>query len=231
MKIRLMFQDSPYLSVHCVSVLGSFNGYDEKAGTMERERDGWVTELSLTPGEHYYKFLVNQEFLLNDPQANIYLPHVEDELWSVIIINEQDQQLFSNEQYGLHIDSYAVTSIQTDLPVAVNKKTFHLGMDGQLVTRFGFTDIKGLHCISALWFDARGQFFDYSENMLFQEEDSPDDPVYLWFWLPLQETGKEYPEGLWTLKLFINGSYVLEDQYTLTRSSAYTAQGRLFGTL
>lgn len=229
MKIKFTLHESPYLCVQSVSVLGSFNDYDEKAGEMKWEQDGWVTEAELPPGEHYYKFLINEKFMLNDPQNNVFLPHLYDELWSVIVINEQDEQLFSNEQYSLNIESYAVTSVQTELPVAINKKTFHLGMDKQLVTRFSFTNIKGLHCISALWFDAQGHFFDYSENILFEDEYSPDDPVYLWFWLPLQEQDKVYPEGQWTLKLFVNGGYVLEDQYTLSRSSTYAANGRVFG--
>lgn len=230
MKIKFTLQENPHLCVQNVSVLGSFNEYDEKAGMMKRVQDCWVTEVELPPGEHYYKFLINEQYKLNDPQNNALLPHLYDELWSVIVINEQNEQLFSNEQYSLNIESYAVTSVQTELPVAVNKKIFQLGMDNQLVTRFSFTNIKGLNCISAIWFDSHGQFFDYSENILFEDEYSPDEPVYLWFWLPLQEPDKVYAEGQWTLKLFVNGRYVLEDQYTLSRSPAYAANSRVLGS-
>lgn len=228
MKIKFMLRESPYLCVQSVSVLGSFNGYDKEAGAMNKVPEGWVTEVELLPGEHYYKFLINEQFMLNDPQNNVLLKHLNDELWSVIVINEQNERLFSNKMYPLKIESYAVTSVQTELPVAINKKTFYLGMDTKLVTRFSFTNIKGLYCISALWFDAQGQFFDYSENILFEDEFSSEQPVYLWFWLPLQEPDKVYPEGQWTLKLFVNGGYVLEDKYTLSHSTSYAPNGRIF---
>lgn len=225
---RFQFKSTTYLDVKSISIIGSFNEYHEDRNPMTKSEDYWYAEIPLTSGEHYYKFLINNEFLLNDPEANMYLPHGEDELWSTIIINEQDQRLYNNEQYSLHIDSYAVSSSITPANIGVNKKNFNLTMDKKVVVRFGFTDIKGLHAVTTLWYNPNGKLHDVSENMLFLDETAPDKPVFLWFWLNLEEKEREYPEGMWTVKLFIDGSYIMEDQVMLTQTFTYSSKGHIY---
>ncbi|WP_410513270.1 hypothetical protein PaeBR_02025 [Paenibacillus sp. BR2-3] len=163
---------------------------------------------------------VNYRYL-NDPMANLYLPNESDELWSTIIINDLDQRLYNNEQYTVHIESYAVSGMITPAPISNDKKGFHLSSDKMVVVRLGFTNLSGLHAVTALWFDARGVLHDAAENMLCADEGSPDKPVFIWFWLPLNDAQRDYPEGVWTIKLFLDGSYVLEDQVTITNAIAF----------
>lgn len=220
MRIKLELQDIPELNINTVSVIGSFNHYDETAGMLQKEGETWTTDVELAPGEHYYRYLINHEIQLNDPAANLYLPHKDEQLWSVITINEKGERLYNNEQYALSIEEYAVSTTLTDAEIGVNKKHFNLLMDKKIVVRLGFREITGLHTVTALWYDSRGQLREIAENMLYADE-NPEDTVYLWFWTDLGEQGVEYPEGLWTMKLFIDGSYILEDQYQISRSFIY----------
>lgn len=231
MNVRLEFKSTPYLDVRSISVVASFNGYKEDVHPMIKSEGFWYIELLLPPGEHYYKYFINNEIKLNDPSANMYLPHKEDELWSAIIINNKGQRLFNNEQYSVHIDSYAMSGSVTSSSVAVSKKSYNLIMDKMVVVRFGFTQINGLHAVTAIWYNSYGQLQDCSENMLYKDESSPDNPVFLWFWLPLDDNQLTYSEGLWSVKLFINGSYVLEDQFMLTSGYTYSSRGQLYGSV
>jgi len=232
LNVRLEFQAPPELDVRSVAVVGSFNGYSQELGAMNREGTLWFCTIPLSQGEHYYKFLINDVIRLNDPLANMYLPHRDEELWSTIIINEEGERLYNNEQYSVHIESYSVSGGLNKEAGPINKKNFSLFMDRMVALRFGFVKIRGLHAVTVLWYDPRGNLYDVSENMLFAEE-NPNATVFLWFWLPLNEPGKEYPEGTWTMHLYIDGSYVLEDQVwisqTLTYSPGYQTNGNSYG--
>ncbi|MBR2409223.1 MAG: hypothetical protein IKB07_09775 [Lachnospiraceae bacterium] len=94
-------------------------------------------------------------------------------------------------------------------------------MDKKIATRFEFREITGLHTVTAIWYNAKGELHEVTENKLYADED-PERPVYLWFWIDLGEPEVDYPEGLWAMKLFIDDSYILEDQYSLTRSFTYS---------
>ena len=221
MQIKLELEDIPELDVRAVNVIGTFNDYDESRGALQKEGDKWSTVVELGQGEHFYRFVINHEIQLNDPESNVYLPHKEEELWSMIKINEKGERLYNNEQYSVSIEDYAVSGMVTEAEIGVNKKNFNLLMDKKIVVRFGFHEITGLHAVTAVWYDARGRLFEVSENSLYADE-NPEETVYLWFWIDLDEQGAEYPEGLWTMKLFIDGSYILEDQYALGRSFTYS---------
>jgi len=56
--------------------------------------------------------------------------------------------------------------------------------------------------------------------MLFPEDDT-EETIYLWFWTDIGNAAVLYPQGAWTMKLFIDGSYILEDQYQVSRSFTY----------
>lgn len=220
-KVKIQLEDIPPLNIHTVSVIGSFNNYDATRGILQKQGEQWTTYVELPPGEHYYKFLINQQIKINDPNANTYLPHKGEELWSLITINEKGEQLYNNEQYAVHIEDYAVSGTVTTAHIETNKKSYNLLMDKKIVTRFEFRQITGLHAVTVLWYDATGQLHEITENALYAEED-PKQPVYLWYWIDLDIPNREYPEGNWTMQLYIDGSYILEDRFSVTKSITYT---------
>ncbi len=52
-----------------VSVVGDFNDWNKDKNSMAREGDTWKCSLSLKPGRHEYKFVVNNTDWVTDPKA------------------------------------------------------------------------------------------------------------------------------------------------------------------
>jgi 1,4-alpha-glucan branching enzyme len=54
-----------------VSIAGSFNNWDSKTHPAKKDTRGyWVTELSLKPGRHEYKFVVDGNWITDPKCAN-----------------------------------------------------------------------------------------------------------------------------------------------------------------
>ncbi|MBU5437239.1 hypothetical protein KQI42_04415 [Tissierella sp. MSJ-40] len=225
MKINFEYEENEYLTIDTISVIGDFNDYDPKKGQMEKKDNIWVFSCDLPSGEHKYKFLINEELKLNDPTANIYFPDDKEELWSVVIINDEDQRLYNNTQYTVHMDKYNISSILNEEVVA-NKKNFNILLDKKVVTRFEFTNVTGLHTVTTAWYTPKRELFQITENNLFTPP-GEDKPIKMWFWMDLEGKTREYPCGVWTLKLFIDGEFILEDKFILSESSSYSPQGEI----
>ena len=62
---------------HCkrVFVVGTFNDWQPQQGRMTRQKDGsFRKRLQLTPGEYRYKFIVDDQWVV-DPQAEALVPN------------------------------------------------------------------------------------------------------------------------------------------------------------
>lgn len=224
MNIRIKYEEQPGLTAETVAMLASFCGYDAARGQMHREEEGWVYEAQLPPGEYYYKFLINHSVLLNDPAANCYAPRKaeEEELWSYIKISHSGERLYNNTQYTVNVEEYTLSATVTEGDVT-EKHQFSSILDKRVVARFGFTQIKGVHTVTVLWCDYTGHARAYTEQALFQEDSGKK--VDLWFWLDIGEL--EQPEGVWTMKLYIDGKYVLEDGFQIGKTFLYTQTGKV----
>ena len=125
MKVKFGYEETQYLPINTISVIGAFNGFDASKGEMKKEGDKWFLECMAEPGQHFYKFLINNSITLNDPLSNLYLPDDHGELWSVLIINEEDVRLYNNAEYTVHIEQYNITSTIYEGQVPNNKKEFN----------------------------------------------------------------------------------------------------------
>lgn len=226
MEIIFEYEEKEYLAISTISVIGNFNNYDPIKGQMLKENNKWSFKCVLPPGEHYYKFLINGELRLNDSTANVYLPDDNEELWSVIMINEQDQRLYNNTQYTTHIEKYNITSNINEEEFVTNKKNFNMILDKKIVTRFQFTNVTGLHAVTTAWYTPKGELFQTTENNLFTPQEN-NNPIMMWFWMDLEDDTRKYPHGTWTIKLFIDGEFILEDQFNLLEANSYSSQGQL----
>lgn len=223
MVVRLNYACSPYFSIKSISVIGSFNSYDPNKNKMKLRNGCWITEIDLPPGEHRYKLLINGEIKLNDPAANVYLPDEKEELWSIILINDQNQRLYNNEQYAVNLKDYCLANRITDQEIIQNKRSFSNTTDKKIVARFAFDHVTGLHAVTAVWYDRYGRFYEYAENSLYVDNDSKDEATFLWFWMDLDDPTREFEEGIYRLMLFINGKYILQDEITVLRDISYLA--------
>ncbi len=219
MNTVLRFDESQYIDIEKISIIGSFNDFNPEKGVMKKEEGYWSFETNLQPGEYHYKYLINEKLRVNDPYNNIYEPDENEELWSVIIVNDQSQRMYNNEEYTLDIEEYNLSSKISDNENIEDKKYFFINQDDKVVARFKFKNITGIHAITALWYTPDGELFEYSEEALCSED--INELVTLWFWLDISETEKVYKTGNWKLKLFVDGEYVLEDDFNIENSNSY----------
>ena len=96
-----------------------------------------------------------------------------------------------------------------------NKKAFVLGKDNAVVTRLEFENVTGLHTVSSVWYSPQGKVVQALEENLFTPDDMVGMPLVLWFALNLTPE-KQYSAGIWSMKLLIDGMYILEDSFTLS---------------
>ncbi|CEO05197.1 glycoside hydrolase [[Clostridium] sordellii] len=226
MEVNFQYEENNYLPIKTISVIGEFNNYDHNKGVMIKDNNKWTFKCDLQTGEHPYKFLINGELKLNDPSANVYLPDDNEELWSIVKINENDQRLYNNTQYTTHIEKYDIGSSVIEQENIVNKKIFNMALDKKVVTRFQFTNVTGLHTVTTAWYTPVGELFQVTENNLFMPPNGKE-PIMLWFWIDLTDNTRKYPFGTWTMKFFIDGEFILEDQFKLSQNSSYSPQGEI----
>jgi diguanylate cyclase (GGDEF)-like protein len=61
-------------STHTIAVVGDFNGWNKLSDVMERSNDGkFSLRLPLAPGRYAYKYVVNNEYYIVDPQCAEFL--------------------------------------------------------------------------------------------------------------------------------------------------------------
>ena len=226
MEVKFQYEENKHLPINTISVIGKFNDYDPNKGVMIKEDNKWIFKCDLQTGDHPYKFLINGELKLNDSTANIYLPDDNEELWSIVKINENDQRMYNNTQYTTHIENYNISSSVSEQKNIINKKNFNITLDRKIVTRFQFTNVTGLHTVTTAWYTPTGDLFQVTENNLFMTPDVKE-PIMLWFWIDLTDNTRKYPFGTWTMKFFIDGEFILEDQFKLLKNSLYSPQGEI----
>lgn len=224
MGIQIRYREQPGIHAETVSVLASFCNFDAEKGKMHRENGIWIYETVLPAGEYYYKFLINGSLLLNDPKANCYVPRNEQEteLWSYVRVDWSGKRLFHNTQYQVNVAEYVLSGAVSEREVP-EKHKFSLILDKKVVARFGFSGVTGVHPVTVLWCDYAGTVREYTEQMLLPEKDE----ATLWFWMNLEDL--EQPAGAWTMKLYVDGAYVLEDSFRIENSFLYDRRGKIKG--
>ena len=163
-------------------------------------------EVDFPAGQSLYKFVFNDEMTLNDPTANLYMPHETGELMSVMLIDEETgNRLYNNEQYSVELSAYSLNNYISKRLEVVNRN-FFLDTDRKAVVGIGFKNITGVHSVTVAWYTPSGTLDRFSETNLIQPED--EEEAKLWFWLPLEP---DLPKGQWVIKIFIDGIFVIED--------------------
>ena len=112
MVVNFRYEEDENVRIDSISVVGEFNEFNPDKGIMEKTGNVWNFDLELPFGEYKYKFFINQNLRLNDPEANLYMPDDNEELWSLIIINEEGIRLYSHcnkllDEANLKIDKFS----------------------------------------------------------------------------------------------------------------------------
>jgi hypothetical protein len=200
--------------IESISVVGDFNNWDWQIHPMEKDEQGlWQTEVELEPGEYKYKYLVNNEIRLNDPSANLYYPDKNGEVTSVLFISSDGSRMINTQKYEIKLENYSLFSKVLDEAPKQSRRLFILPREDRAVTRLEFSIVEGIHTISVLWYEPGQKLYKAMENILWSPAVKDKNPLVYWFWLELIK-GK-MTQGLWTLKLFIDGAFLLEDYFEI----------------
>ena len=83
--VKVTFALPPEAAKDSVRLVGEFNGWEGTA--LERQKDGvWKTTLALDPGREYqFRYLVDSEVWVNDPDADRYATNPFGEDNSVVV--------------------------------------------------------------------------------------------------------------------------------------------------
>lgn len=220
MGIVLRYENPEKITVHEVACILCKEKAVEETIPMKRQGQDWLLEKNLPPGEHRYAFLINGNLRLNDPKANMYAPDDHETIWSVLLIDEAGQRLYNNQEYQLHIDAYLLSSFLSETPSGRSKKVFNKRIDPKVAAGFTFKEVTGLHCVTVAWYKPDNTLDRFSEQYLVEPE-TKDEKIHLWFWMDLKGSEREVSIGKWTLRLFIDGRYILEDSFMIHEESVY----------
>ncbi|MCX7904450.1 MAG: hypothetical protein N2486_08045 [Caloramator sp.] len=204
MKIKFRYY---YPDANKVSVVGDFNNWDGYANVMTKNEDGiWEEEILIGPGKHRYRFLIDDVIKVNDPYANIYVQNENDELDSLIIIDEEGRRLINEKIYNVHLEDYIISDSFENKNI---KKRFNF-IDEKVITRLEFTEVTGVHTVTLLWFKPNGEVYYVTENILIENEDKKEQT--LWFWININE---RIMPGQWRIRLLIDGLIVFDDYFSI----------------
>lgn len=217
MNVILKYKEVPEFKVWEAAVIGSFNGYNAANGRMIKQGDEWRFECSLPVGVYHYKFLINQRLLLNDPWNNFFEPE-EEELWSVLYINQQGLQLCNPGRYQCALERCELIGTAR-LTEGCRKDYFEIDKIDQITAMLHFNKLYGLHMVTAAWYLPDGSLFTFDEKMvcasLFRTN------MYYCFSLDSEEIKTEDYEGRWRFVVFYDGAFHLEKEFMIGKDSSH----------
>lgn len=195
-----------------VALIGDFNNWDARQQPMCKNDEGlWVTGINLTPGHHRYKFLIDNIIRLNDPYAGFYVPDEKEELFSLLVINNDHEQVKNIEEYHISLVEYDISDRIYQARPEYDKRSFR-PTDNKVVLRFEFQKVTGAHTATVLWYGPGEKFYTQTEGILTSPEERSQ-PAILWFWINIAGFG--LPVGKWNFCLYINGAPVFKDYFTI----------------
>ncbi len=107
-------------------------------------------------------------------------------------------------------------NIKASALLPVNRKAFAIGRDRQAAAFFEFGRMTGIHSVTSAWYAPDGELYEYAENLIGNVE---EENAAVHFWIDMK--GLEEKQGMWKLRLFVDGQYILEDIFTVY-SQSYT---------
>ncbi len=167
----------------------------------------WSVELNdLAPGKYEYRFLINEQFTLNNPKANMYSPDKAQLLWSLLVIDKDGTQLFSNEHNSVHIEAIQMNDDYYD-DIRDFQTEFSTDISKQAVIRYTFTRVKGAHTVNVLWISPDNKVSEWAESVLIN-------PETIWFGLDFSSLAG-ISSGMWSVHLFVDGEYILKNDFNV----------------
>ena len=173
---------------------------------MEPCSVGWKINMDLPDGEYPYKFILNNGIRMNDPEAYEYINWLNGETWSVLkVVNGEIQK-----------SGYMATKLNNCF--MHNGKTLLYPRDRACHITFDLNDVKGVHSVTALWYQPDGSLYHIEEATI----DAPDDAIYKYkesFWVNLKHDTHPFSCGIWMVEIFVDGDKKIREFFNVVRSS------------
>ncbi|WP_410496929.1 hypothetical protein QTL86_07915 [Cellulosilyticum sp. ST5] len=214
-------KDIKDIKIQEIYIIGSLNGCQHNKDRLLKVGDTWCINLHLPDGIYFYKYVVNQYIKLNDPTSEKYALDEQNEMWSIVRI--RDNQI-SNPvlKDTMHIQKYIITNrLWHDISENFTQKVINLKTDRKVCLGIKLQMQVGLHQITVLWYEPSMSLYHISEHTFYGETHRKEEFQTKWFCLDLSQKQREYPEGVWIIRVFINGYYKLQDYFRLSHEPSF----------
>ena len=142
-----------FKNVKSVKLAGNFTNWQAKALAMKKTPEGWVATVKLKPGRYTYKFIINNNYWITDPNNNINENDGEGNINSVYFVTNQSFNLKGNPYADKvylsgSFNNWAADQIplqkglngwQLNMYLQPGTHTYHYIVDGKIVTTNGKT--------------------------------------------------------------------------------------------
>lgn len=179
----------------------------------------WQCEVDLPAGEHLYKFIINDELPLCDPYNNLLDLDENENLYSLLIINDNEEACINPLQYHVTIEQYKLSTNEPSQNLGAYQNVVDEKISAIIVCR----NVSGIHLLTAAWYAPNNILYGYSESPLCSER--IDEQVSTMFWIEKSKAQKESVSGLWTFMLFLDGKLLLSDKFSLPLDNSFTYFG------
>ena len=211
MKVRFEYPDIPIMHIENICVVGEFNNFNTGYTNLVKNNNTWSCEIELDEGTYLYKFIINNYMYLNDPNANAYHTRGE-EVWSYINVSQMPVE---NSKGKITYLRHIITNrMATSLTMTGTYKEFYMKIDRKVVLGMEWDPIEGLHEVCVIWYrpDTLIHHISYEIIQVIENESKAGTT---WFWMPLDEEGREYIEGIWNVVICVDGISIMADQFRL----------------
>ncbi|GAE90395.1 isoamylase early set domain-containing protein [Acetivibrio straminisolvens] len=200
--------------IKSISVIGDFNNWDGSRNILEKYADGtWMTEVELSPGNYRYKFLINGNIYFNDPNALIYTHDDRGSTASLIVIDESNKRVINTQPASLSIESYSFFGVDKELLFCESsERKYYMDKHVRLMSKIRFSGIAGLHTVNAIWYTPNNEIYEVQERVLNDVDKNENNENEALFQINING---DTPEGEWRLQIFINGTFTLEESFSV----------------
>lgn len=179
----------------------------------------WQCEIDLPAEEHLYRFMVNDELPLCDPYNNLLDLDENEDLWSLLIINEDQGVCINPQQYHVTIAQYRLSANEPSHGLGAYQDVIDEKISAIIVCR----SVSGIHLLTAAWYTPNNVLYEYSESPLCSEQ--IDEQVSTMFWIERSKAQRESALGLWTFMLFLDGKLLLSDKFSVLTGNSFSNYG------
>lgn len=211
-----IYKNIKAINIQEIYIIGSLNGCQHNRDKLHKVGDKWCIEIDLPEGIYFYKYVINRYIKLNDPMSEKYALDEHNEMWSIVTIrnNKKSNALLRNNRSIL---KYMITNrVLPDIEENKTQKNISFKMDRKVCLGMKLKNQAGLQQVTVLWYEPTMHLYHICEHTFDIAGYENGEFQTKWFWLDLNGQGVKCLEGVWIIRVFINGHYEMQDYFRLS---------------